>query len=200
MIVICLEGPHGSGKTSLCKEIAERGLNVMDEAFFTMVSCAAQRDERTSGAWDVRVCVSRCAQARVACRVDALADVFFFVFFFCFRFRALFCFWLTRRTARARRATQPKFALHPQSLVMETLWVTHWVQRLLEKQKALKNATGKNTVFFADRSPYSAVFYAKTGGQLLRPVIAAMIAELANNNIHIFTVHIKVCVLLSFQF
>lgn len=77
---------------------------------------------------------------------------------------------------------------------METLWVTHWVQRLLEKQKALKNATGKNTVFFADRSPYSAVFYAKTGGQLLRPVIAAMIAELANNNIHIFTVHIKVCV------
>lgn len=103
MIVICLEGPHGSGKTSLCKEIAERGLNVMDEAFFTMVSGPAQRDERRSVAWDARVCGSWCARARVACRGDAFVDVSFFVFsfFFCFCFGALFHF-LVDAAARAR--------------------------------------------------------------------------------------------------
>jgi tRNA A37 threonylcarbamoyladenosine biosynthesis protein TsaE len=31
MIVICLEGCHGSGKTSLCKEFGARGYNVLDE-------------------------------------------------------------------------------------------------------------------------------------------------------------------------
>ena len=75
---------------------------------------------------------------------------------------------------------------------METLWVTHWVQRLLEKQKAMPAVLGKNTVFFADRSPYSAVFYAKSGGHLLRPVIAAMVHELAENGIYIYTVYIQV--------
>ena len=86
----------------------------------------------------------------------------------------------------------PKFALHPQSLVMETLWVTHWIQRLLRKQAEIGTANGKDAIFVADRSPYSAVFYAKNNGSLLEPVIAAMQAELALHDIHIFTVYVQV--------
>jgi thymidylate kinase len=123
MIVICIEGSHASGKSTLCKQFEESNYLVLDEAFFTM----------------------------------------------------------------------PEYALHPQSLVMETLWVAKWVERLLKKQSEL-SGSGKNAIFIADRSPYSAVFYAKGGhGRLLEPVIDAMIVELAQNDIHIVTVHIEVC-------
>lgn len=123
MIVICIEGSHASGKSTLCKQFEDSNYLVLDEAFFTM----------------------------------------------------------------------PEYALHPQSLVMETLWVAKWIERLLKKQSQL-SGTGKNAIFIADRSPYSAVFYAKGGhGRLLEPVIDAMIAELAQNDIHIVTVHIEVC-------
>eukprot|EP00761_Pharyngomonas_kirbyi_P001576 gb/GECH01001580.1/.p1 GENE.gb/GECH01001580.1/~~gb/GECH01001580.1/.p1 ORF type:complete len:215 (+),score=61.45 gb/GECH01001580.1/:1-645(+) len=33
MIVICLEGCHGSGKSSLCKQLKDANFNVLDEAF-----------------------------------------------------------------------------------------------------------------------------------------------------------------------
>jgi thymidylate kinase len=128
MIVICIEGSHASGKSTLCKQFEDSNYLVLDEAFFTM----------------------------------------------------------------------PEYALHPQSLVMETLWVAKWVERLLKKQSEL-SGTGKNAIFIADRSPYSAVFYAKGGhGRLLEPVIDAMIVELAQNDIHIVTVHIEVRATLAF--
>jgi hypothetical protein len=36
----------------------------------------------------------------------------------------------------------------------------------------------KNTIFFADRSPYSAIFYSKKNGLLLEPVISEQLKEL----------------------
>ncbi len=126
MIVICIEGTHASGKSTLCKQFEAANYLTLDEAFFTM----------------------------------------------------------------------PEYALHPQSLVMETLWVAKWVERLLKKQADLVAggaAPGKNAIFIADRSPYSAVFYAQGGhGRLLEPVIDAMIRELAVHDIHIITVHVQV--------
>mmetsp|Transcript_7206 Transcript_7206/g.23065 ORF Transcript_7206/g.23065 Transcript_7206/m.23065 type:complete len:241 (-) Transcript_7206:119-841(-) len=125
MIVVCLEGCHGSGKTELTKQFASANFNVLDEAFFDM----------------------------------------------------------------------PKFSLHPQSLVMETLWVSHWMTRLLRKQAELQASAvplGKSTIFIADRSPFSAVFYAKKNGHLLEPLIEAMIDELREHDVHIFNVHLNV--------
>lgn len=93
----------------------------------------------------------------------------------------------------------PEYALHPQSLVMETYWVAHWFQRLLKRHFELhrdsrKNASGpKYRILIADRSPYSAVFYSRRRGDLLEGVIQAQIEELRDNaNIHIITVHVCV--------
>jgi hypothetical protein len=53
----------------------------------------------------------------------------------------------------------PDYTLHPQSLVMETLWVAKWFERLLKKQTELVAQAarkGKDTsIFIADRSPVS---------------------------------------------
>jgi len=91
----------------------------------------------------------------------------------------------------------PSFSIHPQTLVMETIWISHWVTRLLEKDKQHKEAfkhcpTVPEQVFFADRSPYSAVFYAPNG-QLLEPLITRHIEELKMYaNIQIITVYVEV--------
>jgi len=122
MIVLCLEGCHGSGKTELCRQFQACGYNVLDEAFLDM----------------------------------------------------------------------PRFDLHPQSLVMETMWVSHWMQRLLAKHGELQGVNGKDRIFIADRSPFSAVFYARKGGEMLEPIIHQMIDELRVIGIHIFTVVISV--------
>eukprot|EP00163_Fabomonas_tropica_P015069 TRINITY_DN2747_c0_g1_i2.p2 TRINITY_DN2747_c0_g1~~TRINITY_DN2747_c0_g1_i2.p2 ORF type:complete len:168 (+),score=35.10 TRINITY_DN2747_c0_g1_i2:187-690(+) len=129
MIVVCLEGVHGSGKTRICKEFARHGFKVLDEAFVDMED----------------------------------------------------------------------LALHPQTLLMETQWLSHWFERLLRRNIELKetaNLTGdsRETIYIADRSPYSAEFYAKSGGSLLGPVIKAQLKELSEEaDIHVFTVNIKVC-------
>ena len=127
MIVICLEGCHGSGKTSLLSELSSAGFNVLDEAFIDMPS-------------------------------------------------------YTR-------------TLHPQSLMMESMWVCQWFERLL-KHKATKDAdnTAADTIYFVDRSPYSAVFYSRGGrGRLLSPVIRAQIEELQESaQIDVLTVYVKV--------
>jgi len=121
MIVICIEGCHGSGKTSVIKQLASAGFNVLDEAFLDMPSYNG---------------------------------------------------------------------LHPQTLIMESLWVSHWLERLLLIQKK-ESSTGKETIYFADRSPYSAVFYSQHG-HLLEPLIEQQIKDLQKANIYIFSVVLRV--------
>ncbi|KNC47245.1 uncharacterized protein AMSG_03674 [Thecamonas trahens ATCC 50062] len=77
-------------------------------------------------------------------------------------------------------------ALSPQSLTMELAWVSAWFDRLL----GMMEESPSEAVFFADRSPFSAVFYA-ANGELLEPVIQAAIEELRSCDIHIMTVHIE---------
>lgn len=43
---------------------------------------------------------------------------------------------------------------------METLWVSKWMNRLLELRDQHANKT-----LFADRSPYSAIYYSKSSPQ-----------------------------------
>lgn len=77
--------------------------------------------------------------------------------------------------------------LHPQSLVMETMWVTEWFKRVIATCQ-------KDSVCFIDRSPYSAVVYAKEKkGRILKILIDDMIQELEKDtDIVIRTVHLKV--------
>lgn len=86
----------------------------------------------------------------------------------------------------------PSFDIHPQSLLMETAWMSHWFMRLIENQKEAERSGEKERIFVADRSPFSAVFYAKHRGDLLEPLIRAQIEELAHHGIKIFTVYIRV--------
>ena len=111
MIVICVEGCHGCGKTELSKQFQDAGFWVLDEAFLDM----------------------------------------------------------------------PEYALHPQSLLMETTWVCCWFERLLRRADECKRADvpHEQQVFIADRSPFSAVFYAQNGkGNLLEPIIREHVREL----------------------
>jgi thymidylate kinase len=125
MIVICLEGCHGSGKTSLLSELANAGFNVLDEAFIDMPSYTK--------------------------------------------------------------------SLHPQSLLMESMWVCQWFERLLKRKSVIETDHGADAIYFADRSPYSAVFYSRGGrGELLSPLIRAQIQELQEVNIEVITVYVKV--------
>ncbi|KAH7819881.1 uncharacterized protein MONOS_1815 [Monocercomonoides exilis] len=119
MIVICLEGCHGVGKTMLISQFKKAGFQVLDEAFMEM----------------------------------------------------------------------PEYALHPQTLVMETVWLSNWFMRLLKMTQTVKDHD--STIFIADRSPYSAEFYAPHG-HLLGPVIKEQIEELKTKNIYIYTVLINV--------
>lgn len=125
VVIVCLEGCHGSGKSTLCREFQQAGYAVLDEAFLSMES----------------------------------------------------------------------FCLHPQTLTMETLWVAHWVERLLRMHHEQVAADGRvrHAVFIADRSPFSAVLYAQRNGHLLEPLVRAALAELAEKaDIHVLTVHIRV--------
>jgi len=88
----------------------------------------------------------------------------------------------------------PKSSLHPQSLTMETCWMSIWFQRLLhldQEFKARKVDTSK-VVLVADRSPYSAVLYSKNNGQLLNELIAAQIQELKAVDIHVLSCLVSV--------
>eukprot|EP00792_Barthelona_sp_PAP020_P006657 TRINITY_DN3052_c0_g1_i1.p1 TRINITY_DN3052_c0_g1~~TRINITY_DN3052_c0_g1_i1.p1 ORF type:complete len:213 (-),score=44.64 TRINITY_DN3052_c0_g1_i1:53-691(-) len=117
MLVICLEGCHGCGKSSLCSNLCSLGFQILDEGFMNM----------------------------------------------------------------------PETCLHPQTLTMEFAWVSNWFLRLLE----IKKSSPENAIYFADRSPYSAEFYAPNG-KLLKPVIDMQIAELKEKcNINIVTVNLK---------
>jgi hypothetical protein len=92
----------------------------------------------------------------------------------------------------------PAYALHPQSLLMETTWVCQWFTRLLKKMSELKAANhgeglGLEQIFVADRSPFSACFYSQRGGHLLDPVIREQIKEVREAaGIEVYTVYCKV--------
>lgn len=83
----------------------------------------------------------------------------------------------------------PEYALHPQTLVMETVWIANWFMRLLKMSATIENSD--STIFIADRSPYSAEYYAPNG-HLLGPIIKEQIKELTTKNIHIYTVLLTV--------
>ncbi|KAG9396410.1 AAA domain [Carpediemonas membranifera] len=120
MIVICLEGAHGVGKSTVIEQLQKLGVNVLDEAFIGM----------------------------------------------------------------------PSYNIHPQSLCMESIWLSHWFERLLKLQQ-----TNPDDLFVCDRSPYCAELYTAKGryGAVLEPFIRAQIEELkASAGIEIYTVNITV--------
>jgi len=86
----------------------------------------------------------------------------------------------------------PDYALHPQSLLMETSWVCSWFTRLLKHNAGVAEGAPPRVVF-VDRSPFSAVFYASnnTGG-LLTPVIQEHIKEMRAVGIEIVTLNLHV--------
>ena len=90
----------------------------------------------------------------------------------------------------------PSFpGIKPQSLIMESIWVSNWFQRLLQMQKDYQQSSGDSVmkkIFIADRSPYSAVYYAGKNGSLLEPLIRQGIEDLREVNIQICTVLIRV--------
>lgn len=118
--VICLEGTHGSGKSSLCEELRKLGYPVLEEGFLDM----------------------------------------------------------------------PKGykSIHPQSVLMEMQWINNWFQKVLEIASSHKS----DTIIFADRSPFSAIYYSNHG-HVFHDMIRCQIDELYSlANIDIRTVHIQV--------
>ena len=119
MIVICLEGCHGAGKTAVAKKFRDCGYTTIDESFLDQGECS----------------------------------------------------------------------MHAQSLTMESKWVTKWFDNILAI-----NADTQMTdaIYIADRSPYSAMFYAE-GGEVLKPLIDSIKKELQEKkDITIFTIHLAV--------
>jgi hypothetical protein len=121
----------------------------------------------------------------------------------------------------------PNFSLHPQTFTMESIWVSNWIQRVLQVPQTSRRASFRitfesnpefvfilsrfalcfcsraqrqeedkhksNAIYFVDRSPLSAIFYAKKNGHLLEPTIREQFRELAGlADIHIYTVCIRV--------
>jgi len=121
----------------------------------------------------------------------------------------------------------PNFSLHPQTFTMESIWVSNWIQRVLQVPQTSRRASFQipfesnrefvfilsrfalcfgsraqrqeedkhksNAIYFVDRSPLSAIFYAKKNGHLLEPTIREQFRELAGlADIHIYTVCIRV--------
>ena len=117
MKIICLEGCHGVGKTTLINDLQRSGQIVLDEMFLDMPTYKV---------------------------------------------------------------------IQSQSLTMETLWVSKWMNRLLELRDKHANET-----LFADRSPYSAIYYSKSSPQnqqILKTLIDEQIRILKQHNIFVFTV------------
>lgn len=89
----------------------------------------------------------------------------------------------------------PSYALHPQSLLMETSWVCSWFERVLRlasRVRKEKNPNFRKQVYIADRSPFSAVLYS-SNGHLLEPVIREQMREVEEQtNVQFYTVHVAV--------
>lgn len=95
----------------------------------------------------------------------------------------------------------PKYQISPQSFTMEMIWISRWFEKILKIKNDVSNAMDQVTpqtkshhappIFFADRSPYSALFYAPNG-LLLRSIIDESKKELAESGIYIKTIYIQV--------
>lgn len=89
----------------------------------------------------------------------------------------------------------PSYALHPQSLLMETSWVCSWFERVLriaDQAKRAPTADARRQVYIADRSPFSAVLYS-ANGKLLEPVIRAQMKEVQQfASVQFYNVHVQV--------
>ncbi|TYZ68667.1 hypothetical protein PybrP1_006760 [[Pythium] brassicae (nom. inval.)] len=89
----------------------------------------------------------------------------------------------------------PSYALHPQSLLMETAWVCSWFERVLRlasRVRKEKEPANRQQVYIADRSPFSAVLYSSKG-HLLEPVIREQMREVEQqSNVQFYTVHVAV--------
>ena len=79
----------------------------------------------------------------------------------------------------------PKYGLSPQCFTIELIWVTKWIERVLILKDIVPDGT-----FFADRSPFSVLFYAPNG-RVLEPMLNELIEDmLASAGIEIVTVYI----------
>jgi thymidylate kinase len=87
----------------------------------------------------------------------------------------------------------PKFALNPQSFTMELLWVAKWIERILSiRENNIESSGQDRKLIYADRSPFSALFYAPNG-DLMREVIKKAIENMLQEaDIEIKTVYIRV--------
>ena len=116
MRIVCVEGCHGCGKTTIIEQLKTRGRYVLDENFLNM----------------------------------------------------------------------PKYGLSPQSFTIELIWVVKWIERILILKDIVPNDT-----FFADRSPFSVLFYAPNG-HVLEPMLNELIEDmLATAGVEIITVYIS---------
>jgi len=173
MIILCLEGVHGAGKTHVLNKCKQAGFAVLDEGFMTIptlpksggVSGLSMNMGSPMKAPPLSpIAPSACASSSLAASPQKPQPV----------------------------ATTSGPALSPQSLVMETLWVAKWFERLLMLQQ-LEDASNPKHIYVADRSPYSAVFYSQENkGHYLRPLITQMIEDLRAVNIFIYTLYVRV--------
>jgi len=86
------------------------------------------------------------------------------------------------------------FELHPQTLTMEFLWIASWFRRLLKIQHE-DPAKAEDRILFADRSPFSAIYYSKCAPKEaahLEGVIRGMISELTQHGIFVHTICVTV--------
>lgn len=83
----------------------------------------------------------------------------------------------------------PSLGLRPQSFTMELIWVSRWIERALELKKKQNGSEGG--VYYADRSPYSAILYAEWG-VLLKPIIQQNLIDLKRAGIDIINVYVDV--------
>lgn len=128
VVIVCIEGCHGSGKTKIINQLKSLGYDVLDENFINM----------------------------------------------------------------------PSLGMKPQSFTMEMIWVSRWIERALELKKShvptaptVQMTKSKPRVYFADRSPYSAILYAEWG-VLLKPIINQNIIDLKRVGIKIVNIYIDV--------
>lgn len=183
MIILCLEGVHGAGKTHVLNKCKQAGFAVLDEGFMTIPTLP-----KSGGISGLSMNMGSPMKAPPLSPIAPSAAC-------------------TSSIAASPQRISPQSpppkqqvltssstgtALSPQSLVMETLWVAKWFERLLMLQQ-LEDASNPKHIYVADRSPYSAVFYSQENkGHHLRPLITQMIDDLRAVNIFIYTLYVRV--------
>lgn len=80
----------------------------------------------------------------------------------------------------------PSLGLSPQSFTMELIWICRWFERALEIR-----CVEESGVYFADRSPYSAILYAEWG-VLMKPIISQNLIDLKRVGIDIINIYVNV--------